>query len=83
VPVLAVTGWLIFGPRPRVTLRVVLLSLIWPAAWLGYTLVRGGLTGWYPYPFLNLQQRGPGPVALATLGTTSLIAAASLVVWAG
>ena len=59
VPLLAVVGWLLFGPRPRVTpARAWLLALIWPAAWLAYTLVRGAVTGFYPYPFLNVQATG-------------------------
>ena len=31
VPLLAVLGWLLFGPRPRVRARDWLLALIWPA----------------------------------------------------
>ena len=58
VPLLAVVGWLLFGPRPRVTLGAWLLALIWPAAWLAYTLVRGAVTGFYPYPFLNVAGAG-------------------------
>jgi hypothetical protein len=40
VPVLVVLGWLVFGPRRRISLRVVGLGLIWPVAWLLYTPVR-------------------------------------------
>lgn len=65
VPIMAVLGWLVFGPRPRVTLRVVLLALIWPVAWLAYTLVLGAATGWYPYPFINVDTQGAGPVTVA------------------
>ena len=81
VPLLAVLGWLFFGPRPRVTIRVVLLGLIWPAAWLAYTLTRGVATGWYPYPFLNLDVLGGAPVAIASIAITGLILVVSLLVW--
>lgn len=65
VPIMAVLGWLAFGPRPRISLRVVLLAVIWPVAWLAYTLLLGAATGWYPYPFVDVDARGPGPVAVA------------------
>jgi hypothetical protein len=53
VPVLAVVGWAVFGPRPRIETRDVAWTLVWPLAWLVWTLVVGGLSGWYPYPFLD------------------------------
>lgn len=31
--------WLVFGPRPRINPRVILLSVIAPIVWLAYTLV--------------------------------------------
>ena len=76
VPLLAVIGWLFFGPRPRVTIRVILLGLVWPARWLAYTLVRG-VTGWYPYPFLDVDAQGGARVAVASLAVTGLIGALS------
>ncbi len=83
VPLLGVVGWLIFGPRPRVTRRVILLALIWPFAWLVVTLIMGGLRGWYPYPFLDIDQVGGGTVAIASLGIAALIFAGSALLWLG
>ncbi len=79
VPLLAVSGWALFGPRPRITWRVVWLSLIYPAVWLVYTLVSAAFTGWYPYPFLDVQVLGAGPVALACTGVTVSIVVLSAV----
>ncbi|MFI9488599.1 Pr6Pr family membrane protein [Promicromonospora sp. NPDC052451] len=59
-PVLFVLGWLLWGPRAQWGLRSVLLAFVWPLAWLGYTFVRGAVTGWYPYPFLDVGQVGAG-----------------------
>jgi hypothetical protein len=53
-------GWLVFGPRPRMSWRVMALAMIWPVAWLVYTFIRGWLTGWYPYPFLDVDLIGFG-----------------------
>ncbi|MGZ4456717.1 MAG: Pr6Pr family membrane protein, partial [Nocardioides sp.] len=43
VPLLAIVGWAVFGPRPRVSGRTVGLMLLWPVAWLAWTLAVGGL----------------------------------------
>ncbi|MDR5701214.1 Pr6Pr family membrane protein [Agromyces aerolatus] len=51
-------GWLIFGPRPRSTWLTTVLAFIWPLAWLVYTFVHGAVTGWYPYPFLDVATIG-------------------------
>ena len=53
-------GWLLFGPRPRMGWRTMAFAFIWPVAWLVYTFVRGALTGWYPYPFLDVDLIGFG-----------------------
>ena len=72
VPVLAIVGWIAFGPRPRITRREVGIALIWPLAWLGVTLVVGGLSGWYPYPFLDHREDGAGAVAVVSAGVLVL-----------
>jgi hypothetical protein len=83
VPVLVVLGWLIFGPRRRISLRVVGLGLIWPLAWLLYTLVVGRITGWYPYFFLDLGQTDPGVVALYCVAILILLFVVSCLFWLG
>ncbi len=44
-----------------------MLWLTFPSAWLLYTLVRGPVAGWYPYPFLDPAHGGYGSVALYCL----------------
>jgi hypothetical protein len=51
-------GWLVFGPRPRMSWAVMAFAFIWPVLWLVCTFVRGALTGWYPYPFLDVKLIG-------------------------
>lgn len=62
VPIMVIVGWLIFGPRPRITPLRVLWSLVYPAAWLLGVLIRGAATAWYPYPLLDVGLAGIGPV---------------------
>jgi hypothetical protein len=64
VPVMAVIGWLMLGPRGLVSRRVAWLSLIFPAFWLAFTLIRGAIAHWYPYPFIDVTQLGYGGVAV-------------------
>ena len=71
VPALAFAGWAIFGPRPRIDWREIRLAILWPLAWLAETLVVGGLSGWYPYPFLDHREPdGTTGVVVSSLGIT-------------
>ncbi|GAB2563713.1 Pr6Pr family membrane protein [Kribbella endophytica] len=53
-------GWLVFGPRPRMSWATVGLAFVWPVAWLVYIFVQGAFTDWYPYPFLDANDLGLG-----------------------
>lgn len=75
VPVLAIAVWAAVGPRPRSSWRSAPVVLVWPLVWLAYTLVVGGLSGWYPYPFLDPSGSGWGAVVLACVGITVLVVA--------
>lgn len=74
VPLATVAGWAAFGPRPRTGLREIRLVVLWPLAWLAFTLLLvRGTTGWVPYPFLDpAEQGGWGGVAVACLGVLVL-----------
>lgn len=75
VPLLAVIGWVAFGPRGRVDSSLLWPSLIFPIGWLAYTLVRGAIVDWYPYPFLDVRLHGyPGALA-ACAGVAVLLLA--------
>jgi len=74
VPIGMVLGWLLFGPRPRITASVLRWSLAWPVAWLVYTLIRGEATSWYPYPFLDAATQGYGRVLLNAVAVTAVFA---------
>ncbi|WP_346622890.1 Pr6Pr family membrane protein [Blastococcus montanus] len=79
-PVLTVVGWLLFGPRPRVTTGVVLRALLWPVAWIAWILAQGTVTGWYPYDFMDVGVQGYA-VALRNLAFVVLLALAFLLVF--
>jgi hypothetical protein len=68
VPILAVVGWLVFGPRNRVGRSDLVPFLVVPGVWVVYTLIRGAFVDWYPYPFVNVTEHGYGVVAVNVIG---------------
>ncbi|WP_460246612.1 Pr6Pr family membrane protein [Streptomyces sp. BYX5S] len=74
-PPMTLVGWLLFGPRGRLDAATVRGAFVWPALWIAYTLVHGAVTDWYPYPFLDVHERGYG-VALRNIAGVIVIAAA-------
>jgi hypothetical protein len=82
VPIMMVLGWLGFGPRPRITGRVIGEALAWPVLYFGYILCFGAISGWYPYPFLDVTTHGYGRVLVnAVLVTVVFGALAGLFAW--
>jgi hypothetical protein len=77
VPLLALGWWLGFGDK-RVSLRDLPFWLIWPAAYLAYALIRGALTGFWPYPFLDADQLGWPLVAANVVSMVLAFAALGL-----
>jgi len=75
VPLLAVIGWLVFGPRGLVSRADIWPALIWPIAYLVLILATGPVFDWYPYPFLDVAEHGLGVVLLNSLAITALFLA--------
>ncbi len=73
VPLLALVGWSVFGPRGRAAWSDLGRFLVVPLAWFGYTLLRGAFVDWYPYPFVNVTTRGYGTVLLNGLGVGTVM----------
>lgn len=53
VPAAVVADWLLFPPRSRLAVRWAWWTVVVPAAYTAYTLIRGPIAGFYPYPFFN------------------------------
>ena len=64
MPVVVLADWLIDPPRRPIAFRPALIWLAYPLTWTAFTLVRGAVDGWYPYPFLDPENGGYGVVAL-------------------
>ncbi|SDJ88916.1 hypothetical protein SAMN04488074_103454 [Lentzea albidocapillata subsp. violacea] len=80
VPILVVVEWLL---APEKTRRAW-IWLSFPLAYLTYTLVRGPIVGWYPYPFMDPRSNGYGEVLLACVFVAVVFGVLAYAVsWAG
>jgi hypothetical protein len=62
VPVVAVLGWLIYGPRGLTSPRIAGLTMLFPAGYMVFALIRGAIDRWYPYQFADVNSLGYGRV---------------------
>lgn len=68
VPLLAIVYWIFFVPVFQASLKKALLWLVYPLGYLMVTLWRGALSGFYPYPFIDVNALGyPRVILNATL----------------
>jgi hypothetical protein len=59
VPIMAVVGWLAFGPRGLTSAAIARLTVVYPLGYMIFTMIRGPLaTNWYPYPFADVHALG-------------------------
>ena len=78
-PVVVVLDYVLDPPRTRLSLRDGLQWMGYPLVWLVYTLVRGPIAGWYPYPFLDPANGGYGAVAVTS---AIILVAGAVLCWA-
>jgi len=72
IPLFIAVEWVLQPGRARLTLRVLALATVYPWLYVTVCLIRGGIDGWYPYPFL--EPNGP----LGWTGPLEFMLAASL-----
>jgi len=85
LPIAGLVDWLIWPPRRRIPLATAFWWMSFPALYVAYTLIRGAILTWYPYPFFNpAQVGGYGGVALYCAGMlVGFLVLALLIRWAG
>lgn len=67
IPATLLVDYIIDRPQTKLSFKKALLWLIYPAVYVVYSLTRGALVSWYPYPFLN-----PNVTSIAQLSITIL-----------
>lgn len=73
LPIAVVIDWIIDPPKKRISFKRSLVWMVYPLTYLFYTLVRGHIVGWYPYPFLNPTNHGYAPVLLTSIGVAGTV----------
>lgn len=53
IPVMYLVYWFLYRTRGVIARKDSVKWILFPAAYLVYTLIRGSMVHWYPYPFLN------------------------------
>ncbi|MFG1794705.1 Pr6Pr family membrane protein [Nocardia sp. NPDC049149] len=81
LPIVLVADWVLVPARARVELspRLVTSWLVYPVIYGVYTLVRGPMVDWYPYPFMDPRINGWISLAIGLivlLGVFTLLAIA-------
>lgn len=66
-PVLFVTYWLFFIPKEKFKWTQALNWLWYPFFYFLYTIFRGTVAHWYPYPFVNANELGYNQVIINSL----------------
>ncbi len=79
VPVLCVVYWLVFAGKDQLQWKNVFPWLIYPFIYIIYILVRGSLSGFYPYPFISTDHLGLNKVLVNSAGIAVVFIIMSLV----
>jgi hypothetical protein len=72
IPPLYLFDWLLFVPKCTLRFHQIPAWLILPLTFAAYTLLHGALSGYYPYPFLNVRTFGYPQILLNIAGLTLL-----------
>lgn len=67
IPILYILYWLFFVTKGELNWKNGFYWLIFPLVYLIYSLIRGTIVYWYPYPFLNASKLGYGQVSINIL----------------
>lgn len=58
VPTLYIVYWLVYAPKKPLQWKQLPAWLVYPLVYMAYTVIHGAITGFYPYPFVDVTQLG-------------------------
>ncbi|NMN93426.1 Pr6Pr family membrane protein [Antrihabitans stalactiti] len=82
IPIVVLADWLISPPRTRIDDKQCLTWLAFPAVYAVYSLIRGPIVDWYPYPFIDPRQQGYLELAFSAVVLTVAMVLLALAVGA-
>ncbi len=72
MPIVVALDWFLDIPKMRITFKQALVWMVLPVAFVIYSLIRGSIIDWYPYPFLNPSGHGYARVITTSIGLAIL-----------
>lgn len=78
MPIVLLIDWIVDSPTKALRFRQSLIWLIYPILYVVYSLLRGPVANWYPYPFLNPETNGYVGILIISIGILGLTA---VLVW--
>ncbi|CRY73370.1 hypothetical protein SAMN05421776_108112 [Nocardia farcinica] len=82
LPIVLVADWLAAPVALGVTGRLIGGWLIYPACYGAYTLIRGPVVDWYPYPFIDPREQGYPSLIVGLVVLTGVFALLAVAVTA-
>ncbi|MCS5720988.1 Pr6Pr family membrane protein [Herbiconiux sp. CPCC 203407] len=80
-PIYVVVVWILTPGKSPLRWSAIGAIVAFPLVWSVYTMIRGPIVGWYPYPFLNpAQPGGYGAVAVYVVAIAGFIGLMAVVV---
>lgn len=67
IPLVYLSYWFIYGNKKALPWKQAFTWLWYPLIYIIYTLFRGSIVHFYPYPFIDVDQKGYGPVLVACI----------------
>lgn len=80
IPVLYIVFWGIFVPKNELRWKQILPWLIYPLLYTIIVLLRGIPSGFYPYPFMDVNKLGTQQTFINCLGVTAAFVVVSVIV---
>lgn len=74
LPIVLVLDWLAAPAALAITGKLVGGWLIYPAVYGAYTLIRGPIVDWYPYPFIDPREQGYVSLTIGLIVLTGVFA---------
>ena len=68
MPIAVIGLWFIDPPKQTFSYVKSLIWILFPLSYGVYTWIRGAITGWYPYPFMNPEISGIGGLVVVSIG---------------
>ncbi len=82
VPVLYLVFWLVFVPKQQLEWRNSISWLLYPLVYMAFIVIRGSISGIYPYPFIHAGKLGYPRAILNGIGMFFCFLAISLLlIW--